>query len=574
MSDRQWLGKPFTHALYSRRTLIRIRPGGIATLGFSFILDTSSMDFNTTPPPNTHNAAIYASIDSHKSGPGNSPPSGFFSVGDPHTAQRQVSANSSGIAPMERVSAFLKTLREKNVEIEVRIGALRELLDGLNRDVADPNILLATLDKLAMAGIGGLPFEAQTEAFAHIFAEVVKVPNSKALQDKMVHHFESDYHVVSTAGLGSYHVVPAESMIAMFDAILSRTIAGPLEERRKILPFLALQLDSSHWTGEQSWAAVHGRPYKPRPELMTRFDRLLNEMARLDDLGQAKLSAKLANQLFVLHCLDRTLVLERHRRLLSYVEALPENLQATPRKALGRAIRWLPEHTRLATYESMLEAAKRLSIGKGDALSGLPEALAGLTAAEQNRRLQQWKYEILPMLDLSDQEPIVAGLLEAFGKLAEGNNPEFALALALDTFDRTSGGQNMDKDRFDDIIRGIRGNLTHTYSPETLERVLDLSSGIPPSTRRRLLLDFERWLDVKLLKETLSKQEQLLLPIQARARDERAKLAPKPRLNLDPDPLPVTWWEDPDRRKAAAHTDGERRRRPIVDWIKARLVRR
>jgi hypothetical protein len=532
------------------------------------------MDFNTTPPPNAHNAAIYASIDSHKSGPSNSPPSGFFSVGDPHTAQRQVSANSSGIAPMERVSAFLKTLREKNVEIEVRIGALRELLDELNRDVADPNIRLAALDRLAMSGISGLPLDAQTEAFAHIFAEVLKIPESKALQDKMVHHFEESYRLLSTWGLGSYHVVPTESMIAVFDEILSRTIASPLEKRREILPLLAVQLDSSHWTGEQSWAAVHGRPYNPRPELATRFDRLLNEMTRLDDLGRATLSTDLANQLFLLHCLDRTLVLNRHQRLLNYVEALPEKLQSTPRKALGRAIRWLPEHTRLAAYESMLEAANRLTIGKGEALAGLPEAMIGLTAAEQSRKLQQWKYEILPMLDLSDQEPIVAGLLATFGNLAGSNNPELTLALALDTFDRTSGGQSMDKDRFDDIIRGIRGNLTHTYSPETLGRVLDLSSGIPPSTRRRLLLDLERWLDVKLSKKTLSKQEQLLLPIQARARDERAKLAPKPRLNPDPDPLPVTWWDGSSRRQTADHAESERRRRPIVDWIKARLVRR
>ncbi|MCF7697067.1 MULTISPECIES: hypothetical protein [Mycetohabitans] len=533
------------------------------------------MDFNTTPPPNAHNAAIYASIDSHKSDPSDSPPSGFLIAGDPPTAQQQAPVNSSSIAPMERVRAFLKkTLREKDGPRETRIEPLRQLLDELNRDVADSNILLAALDRLAMSGINEFPRAEQTEAFTHIFAEVLKIPNSKALQDKMIHHFESDYHVVSTAGLGSYHVVPAESMIAVFDAILNRTIDSPLEERRKILPLLALQLDSSHWTGEQSWAAVHGRPYKPRPELMTRFDRLLSEMTRLDDLGQAKLSTRLANQLFLLHCLDRNLVLERHRRLLNFVEALPEHLQSAPRKALGRAIRWLPEHTRLATYESMLEAAKRLSIGKGDALSGLPEALAGLTAAEQNRRLQQWKYEILPMLDLSDQEPIVAGLLEAFGKLAEGNNPEFALALALDTFDRTSGGQSMDKDRFNDIILGIRCNRKHMYSPETLERILNLSSGIPPSPRERLLVDLEAWLDFKFFHKELGKPEQLFLPIQARIRDERAKLAPQPRLNFDPDPLPVTWWEDPDRRKAAGHTDGERRRRPIVDWIKARLGRR
>ncbi|CBW77341.1 unnamed protein product (plasmid) [Mycetohabitans rhizoxinica HKI 454] len=533
------------------------------------------MDFNTTPPPNPHNAAIYASVESHKSGPSNSPPSGFFSAGNPNTAQRQAPANSSGIAPMERVHKFLKkTLREKDGPREIRIEPLRQLLDELNRDVVDSNILLAALDRLAMSGINEFPRAEQTEAFTHIFAEVLKIPNSKALQDKMIHHFESDYNVVSTTGLGSYHVVPAESMIAVFDAILSRTIASPLEERRKILPLLALQLDSSHWTGEQSWAAVHGRPYNPRPELTARFDRLLSEMARLDDIGRAKLSAELANQLFLLHCLDRTLVLNRHQRLLNYVEALPEKLQSIPRKALGRAIRWLPEHTRLATYESMLEAAKRLSIGKGEALAGLPEALAGLTAAEQNRRLQQWKYEILPMLDLSDQEPIVAGLIAAFGNLAEGNNPEFALALALDTFERTSGGQSMDKERFSKIILEIRCNSKHTYSPETLGRILDLGSGIPPSTREILLLDLEEWLDWKFFNKALGTQEQLFLPIQARIRDERAKLAPEPLLNLDPDPLPVTWWEDPDRRKVAGHADGERRRRPIVDWIKVRLGRR
>ncbi|MCF7694913.1 hypothetical protein KPG66_01870 [Mycetohabitans sp. B2] len=529
------------------------------------------MDFNTTPPPNPHNAAIYASIDSH--GSGNSPPSGFFSVGGPDTAQRQAPGSYSGIAPMERVQAFLKTLREKNVEREVRIEALRELLDGLNRDVADSNIRLAALDRLAISGIRGLPLDTQTEAFAHIFAEVLKTPGSKALQDKMVHHFEGDYRRLSTWGLGPYHVVPAESMIAVFDEILSRTIDSPLEKRREILPLLAVQLDSSHWTGEQSWAAVHGRPYNPRPELASRFDQLLNEMTRLDDLGRATLSTDLANQLFLLHCLDRTLVLNRHQRLLNYVEALPENLQSTPRKALGRAIRWLPEHTRLATYESMLEAANRLTTGKGEALAGLPEALAGLTAAEQSRRLQQWKYEILPRLDLKDQEPIVAGLLEAFGNLAEGNNPDFALLLALDTFDITSGGQSMDKDRFQSIIHGIYHNLTHTYSPETLGRVLDLNSDLSPTTRKRLLRDLEEWLDWKFFKKALGKQEQLFLPIQARIRDERAKLAPEPRLNLNPDPPPLTWWEDPDRQKAADHANSERRRRPIVDWIKARLRR-
>jgi hypothetical protein len=530
------------------------------------------MDFNTTPPPNPHNAAIYASVDSH--GSGNSPPSSFFSVGNPDKAQRQAPASYSGMAPMERVQAFLKTLREKNVEREVRIRALRELLDGLQGDVADSNIRLAALDRLAMSGISELPFEAQTEAFAHIFAEVLKIPNSKALQDKMIYHFKSDYHVVSTSGLGCYHVVPAESMIAVFDEVLNRTIESPLEERRRILPFLALQLDSSHWTGEQSWAAVHGRPYKPRPELTTRFDRLLNEMARLDDIGRTELSAELANQLFLLHCLDRNLVLERYRRLLNYVEALPEKLQSTPRKALGRAIRWLPEHTRLATYESMLSAANRLTVGKGEALSGLPEAMIGLTAAEQSRKLQQWKYEILPMLDPSDQDLIVAGLIAAFGKLAEGNNPEFALALALDTFDRTSSGKSMDEERFDDIVQGIGSNLAHTYSPETLGRVLDLCSHIPAEARERHLLDLERWLDWKLLDKTLNKQEQLLLPLQARARDERAKLVCEPLLNLEPDPLPVTWWEDSSRRKAPGHAGDERHRRPIVDWIKARLGRR
>jgi hypothetical protein len=534
------------------------------------------MDFNTTPPPNPHNAALYAPIDSHESGP-NSPPSGFFSVGDPNTAQRQASGSYSGIAPIERVQAFLKTLRKKNVEMEVRIRSLRELLDGLQGDVADPNIRLAALDRLAMSGISKLPSEEQTEAFAHIFAEVLKIPNSKALQDKMIHHFESDYHVLSTWGLGSDHVVPAESMIAVFDEILNRTIDSPLEERRKILPSLTLQLDSSHWTGEQTWAAVHGRPYKPRPELTTRFDRLLNEMARLDDIGRVALSTRLADRLFMLHCLDRNLVLERHRRLLNYVEALPENLQSRPRKALGRAIRWLPEHTRLATYESMLNAANRLMVGKGEALSGLPEAMIGLSAGEQNRRLQQWKYEILPMLDPSDQDPIVAGLIAAFGKLAEGNNPEFALALALDTFDRTSGGKSIDEELFDDIVQGIGANLAHTYSPETLGRVLDLCSHIPAEARERHLLDLERWLDWKLLNKALNKplnkQEQLLLPLQARARDERAKLVSEPLLNLDPDPLPVTWWEDPSRRKAPGHAGDERRRQPIVDWIKARLRR-
>jgi hypothetical protein len=534
------------------------------------------MDFNTTPPPNAHNAAIYASIDSHKSGPGNSPPSGFFSVGDPNTAQRQTPANYSGMAPMERVRAFLKkTLREKDGPREVRIGPLRELLDGLRRDVADPYALSQALDKLAMSGINRFPRNEQTEAFAHIFAEALKIPNSKALQDKMIDHFESDYLVLSHGGLGSYHVVPAESMIAVFDEILSRTIESPLEERREILPFLALQLDSSHWSGYQNWAAIPGRPYNPRPELATRFDRLLNEMARLDDIGREVLSTRLADQLFMLHCLDRNLVLARHQRLLNYVEALPLNLQSRPRKALGTAIRWLPEHTRSVTYDSMLNAATRLPAGKGEALSGLPEAMIGLGAGEQSRRLQQWKYEILPTLDPSDQNPIVAGLIDAFGKLAEGNNPEFALTLALDTFDKTSGGKSLDERQFDYIIRGItdKDNLAHTYSPQILGRVLDLGRDVPRATRRRLLLDLERWLELRFVNKMLGKQEQLFLPIQARIRDERAELNPFPLLNLDPDPSPLTWWENPSPRQTAGHADSERRRRPIVDRIKARLRR-
>jgi hypothetical protein len=476
---------------------------------------------------------------------------------------------------MERVHAFLKTLRKKDIEREVCIEALRDLLDGLRRDVADPYALLQALDKLAMSGINRFPRLGQTEAFTHIFAEVLKIPNSKALQDKMIDHFESDYNVLSTLGLGSYHVVPAESMIAVFDAIFSRTIESPLDERREILPFLALQLDSSHWSGYQSWAAVPGWPYNPRPELVTRFDRLLNEMARLDGIGRAALSTRLAARLFMLHCLDRNLVLERYRRLLNYVEALPENLQSRPRKALGRAIRWLPEHTRRATYDSMLNAANRLTVGKGEALSGLPEAMIGLSAGEQNLRLQRWKYEILPTLDPSDQEAIVAGLIAAFGKLAEGNNPEFALTLALDTFDKTSGGKRLDEDQFDAIIWGItdKDNLAHTYSPETLERVLDLGRDIPQATRQRLLLDLERWLELKFFNKKLGKQEQLFLPIQSRIREERAKLVSFPLLNLDPDPSPLTWWEDPSQQKAPDQADSERRRWPIVNWIKARLRR-
>jgi hypothetical protein len=532
------------------------------------------MDFNTTPPPNAHNAAIYASIDSHS--PGNSPPSGFFSVGDPNTVQQQAPANSSGIAPMERVRAFLrKTLREKDGSRETRIGPLRELLDGLRRDVADPYALLQALDKLAMSGINRFPSLEQTEAFTHIFAEVLKIPDSKALQDKLIHHFGSDYHVLSTWGLGSYHVVPVESMIAVFDEVFSRTIESPLKERRRILPFLALQLDSSHWSGYQNWAAIPGRPYNPRPELVTRFDRLLNEMTRLDDIGREALSTRLADQLFMLHCLDRNLVLERHQRLLGYVEALPVTLQSRPRKTLATAIRWLPEHTRSATYDSMLNVANRLPVGKGEALSGLPEAMIGLSAGEQNRRLQQWKYEILPTLDPSDQEPIVAGLIAAFGKLAEGNNPEFALTLALDIFDKTSGGKQLDEDQFEAIILGItdKDNLAHTYSPEILERVLNLGSNVPRLTRERLLLDLERWLDLRFVNKMLGKQERLFLPIQARIHDERAELVSFPLLNLDPDPSPVTWWEDPSQRQGTGHADREHRRRPIVDWIKARLRR-
>ncbi|WP_323073806.1 hypothetical protein [Mycetohabitans endofungorum] len=532
------------------------------------------MDFNTTPPPNAHNVAIYAAIDSHN--PGNSPPSSVFSVGDSNPALRQAPANSSDIAPIERVHAFLKkTLRKKDEPREVRIGPLRELLDGLRRDVADPYALSQALDKLAMSGINRFPRNEQTEAFAHIFAEVLKVPNSKALQDKMIDHFESDYNVLSTCGLGSYHVVPAESMIAVFDEIFNRTVESPLIKRREILPLLALQLDSSHWNGEQTWGALHGRPYNPRPELATRFDRLLNEMARLDDIGREALSTQLADQLFMLHCLDRNLVLERHQHLLSYVEALPVTLQSRPRKTLATAIRWLPEHTRHAIYDSMLNAATRLPVGKGEALSGLPEAMIGLSAGEQNRRLQQWKYEILPTLDLSDQKPIVAGLINAFSKLAEGNNPEFALTLALDTFDKTSGGTSLDEDRFEAIILGItdKDNLAHTYSPEILGRVLDLGRDVPRPTRQRLLLDLERWLELRFVNKMLGKQEQLFLPMQARIREERAELNPFPLLNLDPDPSPLTWWDDPSQRQAPDQVNSERRRRPIVDWIKARLRR-
>jgi hypothetical protein len=533
------------------------------------------MELNTTPPPNPHNVAIYASVDSHKSGSGNSPSSVFFSGGDSNTITQQAPAGYSGIAPMDRVSAFLKTLRDDGIERDVRLGSLRELLDGLRRDVADPYALSQALDKLAMSGINRFPRAEQTEAFTHIFAASLEIPNGKALQDKMIHHFKVDYHRLSTWGLTAYHHLSAESMIAVFDEILSRTIESPLIERREILPFLALQLDSSHWTGEQTWGALHGRPYNPRPELVARFDRLLDEMARLDDIGREALSTRLADQLFMLHCLDRNLVLERHQRLLGYVEALPVTLQSRPRKTLATAIRWLPEHTRLATYESMLNSATRLTVGKGEALAGLPEAMIGLSAGEQSRRLQQWKYEILPTLDPLDQEPIIAGLLAAFSKLAEGNNPEFALTLALDTFDKTSGGKSLDKEQFDAIIRGItdKDNLAHTYSPKILERVLDLGSDVRPLTRQRLLLDLERWLDLRFVNKMLGKQEQLFLPIQARIRDERAKLISFPLLNLDPDPSPVTWWGDPSQRTGASHADSERRRRPIVDWIKARLRR-
>ncbi|WP_337691207.1 hypothetical protein [Mycetohabitans sp. B46] len=310
--------------------------------------------------------------------------------------------------------------------------------------------------------------------------------------------------------------------------------------------------------------------------MATRFDWLLNEMARLDDIGREALSTQLADQLFMLHCLDRNLVLERHQRLLDYVEALPVALQSRPRKTLATAIRWLPEHTRCTTYDSMLSAATRLPVGKGEALSGLPEAMIGLSAGEQSRRLQQWKYEILPTLDRSDQEPIVAGLLAAFGKLAEGNSPEFALTLALDTFDKTSGGISLDEDRFEAVILGItdKDNLAHTYSPEILERVLDLGRDVPRPTRQRLLLDLERWLDLRFVNKMLGKQEQLFLPIQTRIRHERAELNPFPLLNIDPDPSPLTWWEDSSQRQAAGHADNERRRRPIVDWIKTRLRRR
>jgi hypothetical protein len=476
---------------------------------------------------------------------------------------------------MERVSTFLKTLRDDRIERNVRLGSLRELLDGLHRDVADPYALSQALDKLAMSGINRFPRAEQTEAFTHIFAASLKVPDSKALQDKMIHHFKVDYHRLSTWGLTAYHHLSAESMIAVFDEIFSRTIESPLIKRREILPFLALQLDSSHWTGEQTWGALHGRPYNVRPELATRFDRLLNEMARLDDIGREALSTRLADQLFMLHCLDRNLVLERHQRLLGYVEALPVSLQSRPRKTLATAIRWLPEHTRCATYDSMLNAATRLTVGKSEALSGLPEAMIGLSAGEQSRRLQQWKYEILPTLDPSAQEPIVAGLLAAFGKLAEGNNPEFALTLALDTFDKTSGGTSLDEDRFEAIILGItdKDNLAHTYSPEILGRVLDLGRDIPQATRQRLLLDLERWLDLRFFNKMLVKQEQLFLPIQARIRNERAELNSFPLLNLNPDPSPLTWWDDPSQQKAPDHADGKRRRRPIVDWVKARLRR-
>ncbi|CBW73990.1 unnamed protein product [Mycetohabitans rhizoxinica HKI 454] len=44
-------------------------------------------------------------------------------------------------------------------------------------------------------------------------------------------------------------------------------------------------------------------------------------------------------------------------------------------------------------------------------------------------------------------------------------------------------------------------------------------------------------------------------------------------LNLEPNPLPVTWWDNSSQQKAASHASDERRRRPIVDWIKARLRR-
>ncbi|MCF2134482.1 MULTISPECIES: hypothetical protein [Mycetohabitans] len=534
------------------------------------------MDFNTTPPPNAHNAAIYASIDSHKSGSGNSPSSGFFSGEDPNTAQRQAPASYAGMAPMDRVYAFLKkTLREEDGAREVRLEPLRELLDGLHRDVADPYALLQALDKLAMSGINKFPRTEQTEAFTHIFAASLKIPNSEAFRDKMIHHFEEDYRLLITWGFDADQNFTTESMIAVFDDILCRTINSPLEKRREILPDLARLLGTYPWNRAEEWATIEGRPYKPLPELGPRFDRLLDEMTRLDDIGRARLSTELARRLFLLHCLDRTHVLKRYQRLLNYVEALPKDLQSSSRYELGRAIRWLPERIRLAAYESMLEAANRLTTYKGEALAGLPEAMIGLSAAEQSRRLQQWKYEILPMLDPQDQKPIVAAFLETFSKLTEGNNSEFALTLALDGFDRISSGQGMNKDMFNDIIRGITNNddLTHYYSPETLERVLDLNSQLPPPIREMHLLDLEDWFDLKLAGKALNKQEQLLLPIQARIRDERAKLTPEPLFNFDPDPPPLTWWEDSNQPKAVDRAGSNRRHRSFVDWIKARMGR-
>ncbi len=88
---------------------------------------------------------------------------------------------------------------------------------------------------------------------------------------------------------------------------------------------------------------------------------------------------------------------------------------------------------------------------------------------------------------------------------------------------------------------------------------------VPWPTRERLLLDLERWLELRFVNKMLGKQEPLFLPIQAYIRDERAELISFPLLNLDPDPSPVTWWEGPSQRQAFSHADRERRRRPIVD---------
>ncbi|KAG0163658.1 hypothetical protein DFQ28_000311 [Apophysomyces sp. BC1034] len=520
------------------------------------------MDINTLPPSNDSNIAIYASIDGHSNASG-LPSSSGIPIDQSRNPARSLEPSAKFRATMRELQDKLRT---KGADRYARLGWFRDFLDELRRDVTDPNALIESLDVVCTKVLNMFPLGERTVAFAYIFAaaQEIPLPNSRTLRDKMIREFNGEYAHLSTDGLPSSLGLPDGSMIALFDEIFSRTIDSPMQDRCEKLPALARRLRSFEWTGDH-WVFC-GKPYTPKQELITRFDKLLNEMVRLDNTGRAALSTELANQLHLLHCLNRALVLDRYRQLLSWAEALPDVLQAKPRSALGRAIRWLPENERMAAYQQMLGAANQLSIGRSEALSGLPEALIGFTSSVRGQELLRWKDEILPTLaQAADREPVIDAFISAFDGYSEGPHPEAGLVLALDALEGIFDSSIVNMNRLERIILGITSDTNLSFSPETLERVLNLNRQFPPSEQKMHLLNLEAWLEIKML----SRQEKELRPIQTRIQNERSELTPQPLLLH-----PVPWWSDRRRSDTADQSGNSRRHRSLIDWIRAPLGRR